>query len=292
MTDTLIERSSGAPVPMPQRDLPHVRIQPSSGWRALDVRELWRYRELAWTLAMRDVSVRYKQTALGVIWALLQPLVAMAIFSLFFGLLIKVPSDGLPYPLFALTGLLPWTYFANATTSASSSLVANTNLISKVYFPRMVIPVASVIGGLIDLAIGFVLLLAVLLFFGIGFGPEMIAVPAFVLLAVLTSLSIGIWLSALDVQYRDVRYAIPFLIQVWMFATPVVYPASVVPEAYRALYALNPMVGVVEGFRWAMLGETAPPVLTIGVSTLAVAIVLISGLFYFRRVERAFADVI
>jgi lipopolysaccharide transport system permease protein len=292
MTETLVERSSVAGVQASDHGGQFVRIQASSGWRALDMRELWRYRELIWTLAMRDVAVRYKQTALGVMWAVLQPLVAMAIFSLFFGLFIKVPTDGLPYPLLAFTGLLPWTYFSNSATSASSSLVTNSNLISKVYFPRLAIPMASVLGGLVDLAIGIVLLLGLLVFFGVMPGPGLLLVPGFVVLAVLTALSVGIWLSALDVQYRDVRYAIPFLIQVWMFATPVVYPASVVPEEYRALYALNPMVGVVEGFRWAILGQTAPPLEIVAVSTLAVAVVLISGLFYFRRVERTFADVI
>jgi lipopolysaccharide transport system permease protein len=292
MTDTLIERPSMAPVQTPDRTPRFVRIQQSSGWRALDLRELWRYRELTWTLAMRDISVRYTQTALGVAWALLQPLVAMAVFTLFFGLLIKVPTDGLPYPLLAFTGLLPWTYFANSVTSASGSLVNNANLISKVYFPRLVIPTASVLAGLPDLAIGVLVLLVLLLFFGVAPSWGLLLIPVFVALALLTAVSVGIWLSALDVRYRDVRYAIPFLIQIWLFATPVVYPVSVVPEAYRTLYGLNPMVGVVEGFRWAILAQTLPPLGLVGVSALATVLLFVSGLFYFRRVERTFADVI
>ena len=269
-----------------------IRLEPSSGWRALDLRELWRFRDLVYFLAWRDVKVRYKQTALGVIWAVLQPLAAMAIFTVFLGGLVHVPSDGLPYPLFAFAGLLPWTFFANATTSASSSLVGNTNLVSKVYFPRLAIPVAAVLAGLVDLAIGLVLLVALLVVFGVTPGPALLALPLFVVLNVLAALAVSIWLSALDVQYRDVRYAIPFLIQVWLFATPVVYPASVVPEQYRALYGLNPMAGVVEGFRWALLGRTDIPFSLVGVSVIVIATVFVSGLFYFRRMERSFADVI
>lgn len=274
----------------PQRA--HLRIQPSHGWRALDLRELWRYRDLVYFLAWRDVKVRYKQTALGVAWALLQPLVAMGIFTLFFGVLIKVPSDGLPYALFAYTGLLPWTYFANAASNASGSLVANTNLVSKVYFPRLAIPLSSVLAGLIDLAVGLGLFLLLLVAFGVTPTPNLVWVPAFVALTMLTALSVGVWLSALDVEYRDVRYAIPFLIQVWMFATPVVYPASVVPEQYRALYGLNPMAGVVEGFRWALLGQRDAPGPLLAVSVGVMVLTLVSGLFYFRRMERTFADVI
>ena len=268
------------------------RIRPSHGWRALDLAELWRYRELAVLLAWRDVQVRYKQTALGVAWALIQPLLAMGIFALFFGNLIQVPSDGVPYALFAFVGLLPWTYFANATTNASSSLVANTNLISKVYFPRLVIPLAGVGSALVDLAIGFLVLLVLLIAFGVVPTINLLFIPLLIVLAVLTALGVSIWLSALDVQYRDVRYAIPFLIQVWLFATPVVYPASVIPEQYRAFYGLNPMSGVVEGFRWALLGRTPPPGPLLLVSAVMVLLILVTGLFYFRRMERTFADVI
>ena len=266
-------------------------LQPSSGWRALDLRELWRYRELMYFLAWRDVKVRYKQTALGAAWAVLQPVLAMLIFSVFFGRLAHIPSDGLPYPLFAFAGVLPWTYFANAATLSGGSLVANTNLVSKVYFPRLIVPIAAVLAGLIDLAIGFGILLVLLAAFRVAPGPQLLLVPLFVLLAIATALGVGIWLSALDVQYRDVRYAIPFLIQVWLFATPVVYPASLVPENYRALLGLNPMAGVVEGFRWALLG-TAPPGSLLLVSVAVVAALLLSAVFYFRRMERTFADVI
>lgn len=269
-----------------------LRIQPSSGWRALDIRELWQYRDLIYFLAWRDVQVRYKQTALGVAWAILQPLAAMAVFTVFLGALVHVPSDGLPYALFAYVGLLPWTYFANAATGASSSLVANTNLVSKVYFPRIAIPIAAVLAGLVDLAIGLVLLAGLLVFFGATPGGGLLLLPLFIALAVLTALAVGVWLSALDVQYRDVRYAIPFLIQVWLFATPVVYPASVVPQQYRAIYGLNPMAGVVEGFRWALVGRTDFPGPLLVVSIVVVTTVFLSGIFYFRRMERIFADVI
>jgi lipopolysaccharide transport system permease protein len=269
-----------------------VRIRPSSGWRALDLGELWDYRDLIFFLAWRDVKVRYKQTTLGVAWAILQPVVAMAIFTVFLGGLVHVPSDGLPYALFAFVGLLPWTYFANAATGASSSLVANTNLVSKVYFPRLAIPIAAVLAGLVDLAIGLAMLVILLTVFGIHPGMSVLLLPAFVGLMVLTALAVGVWLSALDVQYRDVRYAIPFLIQVWLFATPVVYPASVVPDQYRAIYGLNPLAGVVEGFRWALLGHTEFPLALTLVSSVVIAGVLVSGLLYFRRMERTFADVI
>jgi homopolymeric O-antigen transport system permease protein len=269
-----------------------VRIRPSNGWRALDIRELWQHRDLIYFLAWRDVKVRYKQTALGVAWAVLQPVVAMAIFTIFLGGLVHVPSDGLPYPLFAFVGLLPWMYFANATSGASGSLVANTNLVSKVYFPRLAIPIAAVLAGVVDLAIGLVLLILLLFVFGIVPAWTALLLPIFVALMVLTALGVSVWFSALDVQYRDVRYAIPFLIQVWLFATPVVYPASVVPEQYRGLYGLNPMAGVVEGFRWALLDHDAFPASLICVSCLVVAAILFSGLLYFRRMERTFADVI
>jgi lipopolysaccharide transport system permease protein len=252
-------------------------IRASRGWRALDLRELWQYRELVYFLAWRDVKVRYKQTALGVAWVLIQPAVAMVIFWFFFGRLAHMPSDGLPYPLFLYTGLLPWLFFATAVTNASNSLVANSNLVSKVYFPRLAIPMAAVASSLVDLAIQLSLL---------------VLLPPLFLFMLLTALAVGIWLSALDVQYRDVRYAIPFLIQVWLFATPVVYPASLVSEQTRGIYGLNPMAGVVEGFRWALLGRTTNPGPLLWVSVAVVLILLISGLFYFRRMERSFADVI
>jgi lipopolysaccharide transport system permease protein len=267
-------------------------IEPRRGWHSLQLDELWRYRELIYFLALRDVSVRYKQTALGVAWALLQPLLAMAVFTVFLGNLAKVPSDGVPYYLFAYLGLLPWTYFANALGNASSSLVSNANLVSKVYFPRLIIPTSAVLAGLVDFAVGFAALLLLLVFNQAPLSPRLLLVPFVLALAVAAALAIGTWLSALDVQYRDVRYAVPFLVQVWLFATPVVYPATLVPAAYRPLYGLNPMAGVVEAFRWALLGRGDPPLLMLAVSVLTVSVVMISGLFYFRRVERSFADVI
>jgi lipopolysaccharide transport system permease protein len=267
-------------------------IQPSRGWRALDVRELWRFRELVYFLALRDIKVRYKQTALGVAWVLLQPLLAMGIFSIIFGGIARLPSEGVPYPLFVVAGLVPWFYFANATSGASGSVVGNTQLISKVYFPRLVIPLAAVLANLVDLSVGLGLVIALLVGFGLAPGVQILALPLLVLLVVLTALGVSVWLSALDVQYRDVRYAVPFFIQVWLFATPVIYPASQVPEAWRPLIALNPMAGVIEAFRWALLGSAQPPVALLGTSVAVVAALLASGLLYFRRMERTFADVI
>lgn len=277
---------------LPHTHQPVTVIEPSGGWRALDLRELWRYRELVYFLAWRDVKVRYKQTLLGATWALIQPLAATGIFTIFFGVLAKMPSDGVPYPLFAYIGLLPWTYFSTTVGKIGGSLVANTNLISKVYFPRLVIPLAGVVSGLIDLGIGFCLLMAFLVFFGVAPSAAMLTVPLFVAFAVVTALSIGIWLSALDVQYRDIRYVIPFLVQTWLFATPIVYPASLLPEKFRPLYGLNPMVGVVEGFRWAVLGSGEFPGLLLAPSVALVLVLLVTGLAYFRHVERTFADVI
>jgi lipopolysaccharide transport system permease protein len=271
---------------------PTVVIEPSRGWRALDLREVWRFRELVYSLALRDIKVRYKQTALGVAWVVLQPLLVTAIFTVIFGQSGRVSSDGLPYPLFALAGLVPWLYVANATNSASGSVVSNTQLISKVYFPRLVIPLAAVLAGLADFLIGMLLLLGSLLVYQVPIGPHMLALPLMVLLAVLTALSVGIWLSALDVQYRDVRYAVPFLVQVWFFATPVVYAAADLGERWRTIFSLNPMTGVIEGFRWALLGQTPPPVSSVSITVVIVALLLASGLLYFRRMERTFADVI
>ena len=270
---------------------PLVVLEPSGGWRALDLRELWRFRELVYFLALRDVKVRYKQTALGVTWVLLQPLLAMGIFSIVFGQR-GLTTGGVPYPLFVISGLVPWFYFSNATTGASGSVVGNTQLISKVYFPRLAIPLAAVLANLVDLSIGLLLLLVMLVVFGIGFTWQLLAIPALVVLVVLTALSVSVWLSALDVQYRDVRYAVPFFIQVWLFATPVIYSAADVPERFRALLALNPMSGVIAGFRWALLGTGEMPATALAISTLLVLGLLATGLLYFRRMERTFADVI
>jgi len=274
------------------------RIRPSQGWRAIDLREIWLYRELLWFLTLRDVKLRYKQTALGVAWAVIQPLFTMGVFTIFFGKLGKLPSDGKPYALFVLAALLPWQLFAYALTQSSNSLVAEQRLITKVYFPRLIVPVASVLSGLVDFLVAFALLLVTM-----AAGPRLgwaqvaptwalLTLPAYVLFAVLTALAVGLWLSALNVQYRDVRYTIPFLTQFWMFLTPIAYPASLVPAAYRPLYGLNPMTGVVEGFRWALLGTDAPDWGLMAVSAGVVVVLLAGGVLYFRRMEKTFADVV
>jgi lipopolysaccharide transport system permease protein len=268
-----------------------VVLEASRGWRALDLRELWRFRELVYFLALRDVKVRYKQTALGVAWVLLQPLLAMGIFSIVFGQR-GLTTSGVPYPLFVISGLVPWFYFSNATTGASGSVVGNTQLISKVYFPRLAIPLAAVMANLVDLSIGLLLLLVMLVVFGVGFSWQLLAIPALVCLMVLTALSVSVWLSALDVQYRDVRYAVPFFIQVWLFATPVIYSVADVPARFQPLLALNPMTGVIAGFRWALLGGQEAPLGALAISTVLVLCLLGTGLLYFRRMERTFADVI
>ena len=267
-------------------------IRPARGWLSLDPAELWRHRELLFFLTRRDIAVRYKQTLLGAGWALLQPLLLMVVFSVFFGLLARIPSDGIPYPLFAYAGLIGWQIFAYALTEASNSLVAHQNLITKVYFPRLIIPVAATLPALVDFAIASLLLIVMLVFFGRLPGADIIFLPFFVGLALLTALGVGIWLSALNVRYRDVRYTLPFLTQVWLFATPIAYPSSLVPEALRPLFGLNPMVSVAEGLRWSFLGTTAPSLAMVATSTTAALVVLVSGMYYFRRVERGFADVI
>jgi len=264
-------------------------IRPSSGWSGLHLRDLWTSRELVYFLVWRDVKVRYKQTALGAAWALLQPLLAMCVFSLFFGRLARVGSDGVPYPLFNLAGLVPWTYFAFSLTEAANSVVGSRQLITKVYFPRLAIPLAPVLAGLVDLAIAFGLLLAVMAWYGFVPGPRILLVPLLVLLTAVTAFGAGLWLAALNVRYRDVRYVLPFLTQLWLFATPVVYPSSLVPAAWRPVYGLNPMAGVVDGFRWALLGAGSPwGTLPVSICT-AVALVA-GGAYYCRRMERSFAD--
>ena len=256
------------------------------------LRDLWTYRELLYFLAWRDFKVRYKQTALGVAWAVIQPFFTMVVFSIFFGYLGKIPSDGIPYPVFAYSALLPWSLFAHALNESSNSLVNNQGLITKVYFPRLIIPIAPLFVGLVDFGIAFVVLLGLMLFYGIMPGFALVTAPLFVLLAVVTALAVGMWLSALNVQYRDVRYTIPFLTQLWLFATPVAYPSSLLPEPWRSLYGLNPMAGVVEGFRWALLGQTQAPGPLIAVSVGAVLALLIGGLWYFNRMEQTFADIV
>jgi lipopolysaccharide transport system permease protein len=266
-------------------------IDPSTGWAPLRLGELVAYRELVYFLVWRDVKVRYKQTALGIAWAVLQPLLAMFVFSLFFGRLAAMPSDGLPYPVFNLAGLVPWTFFVFGLTEAANSLVGSRHLITKVYFPRLAVPLAPVLAGLVDFSIAFVLLLLVMAWYGIVPGLAVLAIVPLILLAFVTALGVGLWLAALNVQYRDVRYVLPFLSQLWLFATPIVYPSSLVPMPWRTVYAVNPMVGVVDGFRWALLG-TAPPGMTIVVSATAAVAIAIGGAFYFRRMERGFADIV
>ncbi|MGQ9898220.1 MAG: ABC transporter permease [Acidobacteriota bacterium] len=269
---------------------PVVCIEPTRGWVAVKLSELWAYRELLYFLIWRDIKVRYKQTLLGAAWAMLPPLFTMLVFSVFFGRLAGIPSDGVPYPLFALAALIPWTFFANALGQSSNSLVNSAHLIAKVYFPRLVIPLASVLGGLVDLAIACSLFVPMLLYYGISPGWNIVWLPGFVLLAVVTALGVGLWASALNVEYRDVRHVIPFLIQLWMFLTPVVYPSSLVPERWRLLYYLNPMSGVVDGFRWALLGASCPPGTSLLASAGTTLAVLVGGAFYFRRMEKTFAD--
>ncbi len=266
-------------------------IEPSSGWRALDLRELWRFRELVYFLALRDVKVRYKQTALGVAWVLLQPLLAMGIFSIVFGSR-GLTTAGVPYSLFVVSGLVPWFYFSNATSGASGSIVSNTQLISKVYFPRLAIPLAALVANLVDFGIGLLLELVLLVIFGVPLGLHLLAVPVLVALIILTALGVSVWLSALDVQYRDVRYAVPFFMQVWLFASPVIYSVADVPERWRPVLALNPMTGVIEGFRWALLGTGDAPLGALAITAAIVAVLVSTGLLYFRRMERTFADVI
>jgi lipopolysaccharide transport system permease protein len=276
----------------PQIASPVLVLEPSKGLVRLNLRDLWAYRELLYFLTWRDVKVRYKQTALGAAWAILQPVMTMAVFSVFFGRLAKMPSDGIPYPVFAFAALLPWQLFAYALSESANSLVGSQNLITKVYFPRLVVPIAAVLAGLVDFVIAFGVLLCLMWYYGIVPSASIVFLPVFVLLAVTTALSVGLWLSSLNVKYRDVRYTIPFLTQLWLFATPVAYPSSLVPEKWRALYGLNPMAGVVEGFRWALLGKVDGPGPLLGVSVLAVAILLVGGLMYFRQTERTFADLV
>jgi homopolymeric O-antigen transport system permease protein len=288
--------ASVASTPGAAAHLPVHVIAPASGWVPVRLRELWEYRELLYFLIWREVKIRYKQAALGVAWAVLQPVLTMVIFSIVFGRFAGMPSDGLPYPIFAYCALLPWQLFMFSLTESSNSVVVNQRLITKVYFPRVMLPIAAVGVGLLDFAISLVVLLCLIGFYGgyygVTVGAGLWSVPIWALLAVLTALGVGFWLSALNVKYRDIRYTVPFLAQLWFFATPVVYPTSIVPEPWRPLFALNPMVGVVDGFRWALLGSPVAPDVTVLISIGAVVAILVAGLFYFRRMERTFADVI
>lgn len=270
---------------------PVIVIRPMKGWVPVDLRELWDYRELLYSFITRDIKVRYKQTALGAAWAVIQPLFMMIVFTLAFGKLAKIPSEGLPYPLFSYAALLPWTLFAEGITRSTNSMISNAGIMTKVYYPRLIMPVAGVLSPLIDFIIAFIILLGMMLYYGFLPNANILFLPVFLVLGLATSLGVGLWLSALNVQYRDFQYTVPFLIQLWLFASPVVYPSSLLPEPYRMIFGLNPMAGVIEGFRWALLG-TAPPSALIVVSALMVTIILISGAFYFKRMEKIFADVV
>jgi len=273
-------------------DAPVTVIEPRRGWIGLDLGELWEYRELFAFLVWRDVKVRYKQTVLGAAWAVLQPFLTMIVFSLFFGRLAGVPSDDVPYPIFSYSALVPWTFLATAVTQSSNSLVTSANLLRKIYFPRLIVPTSTVFAALVDFSIAFAVLLAMMAFYGFAPTANALWLPLLLLLALVTALGVGLWLSALNVQFRDVRYTVPFLVQFWLFATPIAYPSSLLPEVWRPLYAVNPMVGVVEGFRWALLGTDTAPGPMIAVSCLAAVTLLVSGALYFRRMEKTFADVV
>ena len=279
-------------------DEPVLFIRPSRGWSSINLPELWRFRELIYFLIWRDVKVRYKQTALGASWAILQPFLTMVVFTIFFGNLAKVPSDDIPYPIFSYTALLPWGLFAKAITETGRSLVSQRAVITKIYFPRLAIPIASVTAGLVDFALAFLVLIGMMFYYNyapnstyqVVITPAILTLPFFLLLTLVTALGVGLWLSSLNVIYRDINYIIPFLTQFWLFITPIAYPASMIPEKWRLLYALNPMAGVVEGFRWALLGAGSAPSPMIAVSASIAVILMISGLYYFRRMERTFAD--
>ena len=269
--------------------LPVIKIRPPRGWILINLGELWEYRELIYFLTWRDIKIRYKQTVLGFAWAILQPFLMMVVFSLFFGNLLNVSSNGIPYPLFSYAALLPWTLFAQGITRASESLVGNVNMVQKVYFPRLILPLSSILAPMVDFAIAFFILIGMMFYYGYPPTMKIFWLLPFIMLALLTACGFGLWLSALNVKYRDIRYAVPFIIQLWLFASPVVYSSSVIPARFQAIYGLNPMVGVIEGFRWALLGSK-PPELSVTVSAVVVVVILISGLFYFRFNEKTFAD--
>jgi lipopolysaccharide transport system permease protein len=273
-------------------DQPTLVIDAQRKWFSLQLGDLWRYRELLYFLTWRDIKVRYKQTVLGAAWAIIQPVMTMVVFSLIFGNLAKLPSEGVPYPIFTYAALLPWQLFAFALSNSSNSLVGSQNLVSKVYFPRLVMPIAAVLPGLMDFAISFVVLLGMMAFYHIPLTARMFSLPAFLLLALASAIAVGLWLSAMNVQYRDVRYVVPFLTLFWQYATPVAYSSTLIPEKWRLLYALNPLTGVVEGFRWSLLGKEGEAGAMIWVSTAIILLLLIGGLIYFKRMEDTFADVI
>ncbi|MBA4374003.1 MAG: phosphate ABC transporter permease [Thermodesulfovibrio sp.] len=268
------------------------RIEPSRGWVSLRLSELCGYYELFYVLIWRDIKVRYKQTVIGVAWAIIQPFFTMVVFSIFFGRLAKMPSDGIPYPIFSFAALVPWTFFSNGLSKASNSLVSNSNIIKKIYFPRMLLPIAGVMSGIVDFLLAGVMLIGMMLYFGIVPTINVLWLPLFLLLALATSLGVSLWLSALNVQFRDVQHIIPFLTQIWLFATPIAYPSSLLSEPWKTLYGLNPMAGVVEGFRWALLGTNAAPGPLILVSAAVTVLLVLGGAYYFRRMEKTFADIV
>ena len=286
MYENVMSSAQGPPLSKPV-----VEVAPKDGLFHLDLQEIWHYRELLYFLVWREVKVRYKQAALGVAWAVVQPLTTMLIFTAVFGNFAKIPSDGLPYPVFTYAALLPWSYFAEAISRSGVSVVSDTNLVRKVYFPRLIMPLASVIIPVVDFCVSFLILLCLMAWYHVIPTWGVILLPFFLLLALLTALSVGLWLSALNVRYRDVRFIIPFLVQIWMYASPVVYPVSLVPERWRIVFNLNPMVGVIEGFRWALLGKASPDFQAITVSVIGVLVLLIGGLLFFKRMESTFADV-
>ena len=271
---------------------PTLIIKPKKGWQLIDFKELKQYRDLFYFLVLRDIKIKYKQTVLGASWAVIQPFFSMIVFSLFFGRLAKIPSDNIPYPIFAYAALVPWTYFANSLTMSANSLVGNTQLISKIYFPRLIVPIAPILANLLDFFIALVVLFVMMFFYGITPTPHVIVFPLLTLLMMMIAIGVGTWLAALNAQYRDIKYTVPFLIQLWMFSSPIVYPASMIPEKFRFWYGLNPMAGIIEGFRSILLGTVPFPFKMIGVSTIMATLLFVSGVMYFRRMERYFSDVI
>jgi lipopolysaccharide transport system permease protein len=275
----------------PDGSPPTLIIRPPKKWVPVDLHELWHYRELLISFTMRDIMIRYKQTALGFLWAVIQPLFMMVIFTIIFGSFAKIPSDGVPYPLFTFAALLPWMLFSEGLSRSTLSMVANSSIMTKVYFPRLIMPISGILSPLVDFAVSISILILMMIYYGFVPTINIVLLPLFILLALATSLGIGLWLSALNVKYRDFQYTVPFIIQLWMYASPVVYPASMIPEAIRPLYGLNPMSGVIEGFRWALLGTEIPSSM-IFVSVGVVVVLLVSGMYYFRRMEQYYADIV
>src|SRR6202789_1282643 len=287
-----VTTTTPAPAALATHPIPVMRITPPTRWWILPFGELWDFRELIYFFVWRDIKIRYKQTAIGAAWAVLQPLLTMLIFSLFFGRLAHIPSEGLPYPIFYYSALLPWMYFAAALQNATNTIVENQRVITKVYFPRLALPLSSVLSGLVDFGVSFLMFVILMIYYGIRPTVAMLWFPAFLSLAILVALGVGLWLSALNAIYRDVRYVLPFLVQFWLFASPVVYPSSRVPAEWRWLYGLNPMAGVIEGFRWSLTGRGNPPGHLLFISSVMVAIVLLSGVAFFKKMETTMADVV